>query len=168
MGTWPGVSDGSSHSDTGYRNTWDASLGQGGDYTGGPVSAALATPTPYAILPNPFLQEDVQRFFTQIDPVYPGLAPVWNGKATSSRPFLDPNFKLAYSYFRVGQYQTFGGYERAPQGGVYFAGEHTSTSYQGYMEGGASEGLRTELAVLKRLGIQVPASTLGRYALKTS
>jgi monoamine oxidase len=62
--------------------------------------------------------------------------------ATSSKPHLDPNLRLAYSYWRVGQYHRVAGYERVRQGAVYFTGEHTSIDYQGYMEGGASEGIR--------------------------
>jgi monoamine oxidase len=42
----------------------------------------------------------------------------------------------------VGQYTTFAGYERVRQGGVFFCGEHTSLGFQGFMEGGASEGAR--------------------------
>jgi monoamine oxidase len=40
------------------------------------------------------------------------------------------------------------------QGNVHFAGEHCSINFQGYMEGGASEGVRAAnevLADLKKL-----------------
>ena len=78
----------------------------------------------------------------ELDQIFPGLTPLYNGKATLSLPHLAPNFKLAYSYWRVGQYQAFAGYERNPQGNIFFGGEHTSVNFQGYMEGGASEGVR--------------------------
>jgi monoamine oxidase len=52
-------------------------------------------------------------------------------------------FGAAYSYWQVGQYTDFAGYEGATQGGVYFCGEHTSIEFQGFMEGGASTGKQT-------------------------
>jgi monoamine oxidase len=55
---------------------------------------------------------------------------------------LSSFFKASYSYYRVGQYTRFAGYEAAPQGRVLFCGEHTSIDFQGFMEGGASEGKR--------------------------
>ena len=74
----------------------------------------------------------------QIAPVYPGLS--WNGKATQSLPHRSPFFGASYSFYRVGQYTAFGGYEQVRQRGVLFCGEHTSVDFQGFMEGAASEG----------------------------
>jgi monoamine oxidase len=59
-----------------------------------------------------------------------------------------PDLLLSYSFWRVGQYQLFGDYGALPSGNVFFAGEHTSTDFQGYMEGGASEGVRAAKEVL--------------------
>ena len=77
---------------------------------------------------------------SQLATVYPGLS--WNGKATQSLPHKSPFFGASYSFYRVGQYTTFGGYEQVRQGGVLFCGEHTSIDFQGFMEGAASEGKR--------------------------
>jgi monoamine oxidase len=52
----------------------------------------------------------------------------------------------------VGQYTSITGYERVQQGNVFFAGEHTSIDFQGYMEGGASEGVRAANEILTALG----------------
>jgi monoamine oxidase len=52
----------------------------------------------------------------------------------------------------VGQYISFAGYEKAPQGNVFFAGEHCSADYQGFMEGGgAAEGARAAKEILGQL-----------------
>jgi monoamine oxidase len=48
----------------------------------------------------------------------------------------------SYSFYRVGQYTEFAGYEAVTEGGVLFAGEHTSINFQGFMEGGAEQGRR--------------------------
>jgi monoamine oxidase len=74
----------------------------------------------------------------QLTPVFPGLS--WNGKATQSLPHKSPYFYASYSFYKPGQYTAFAGYESVRQGGILFAGEHTSTDFQGYMEGGAEQG----------------------------
>jgi monoamine oxidase len=51
-------------------------------------------------------------------------------------------------FYKVGQCTGISGYERVPQGQIYFAGEHTSLRYRGYMEDGAQTGLEAALALL--------------------
>lgn len=148
-GAWPGTGDGNSYADTGYQNTWEVTRAQAGatgilvDYTGGNVAAALRPIVPYSdTVSNPQVATCARAFLKRIEPVYPGLSAHWTGRATLSTPFLDPNLNLAYSYWRVGQYTAFSGYERVRQGNVHFAGEHCSIDFQGFMEGGAAEGAR--------------------------
>jgi monoamine oxidase len=157
-GAWPGLSTGGTYADTGYQATWEVSRAQPGpsgilvDYTGGAGTAALATKVAFGTLASAGVSKDAGRFLGQIEPVFPGLSALWNGRATSSIPGFDPNFRLAYSYWRVGQYQRFAGYERVAQGNVFFAGEHCSIDFQGFMEGGAQEGARAAQEVLAALG----------------
>ena len=157
IGAW-GLGNGASYADTGYQNTWDVTRAQSGasgilvDYTGGNVTLAMATRVPFTTAANAQARADAQRFLGQIEPVFPGLSARWNSRLTSSIPHLDPNFQLAYSYWRVGQYTAFSGYERVRQGNVFFAGEHCSTDFQGYMEGGASEGIRAANDIIASLG----------------
>jgi monoamine oxidase len=66
-------------------------------------------------------------------------------------PARDPNLLCSYSYWRVGQYTAFAGYEGVPQGPIHFAGEHCSQDFQGYMEGGAREGARAANEVFHAL-----------------
>ena len=159
-GPWPAIGNGSTFADTGYQASWDASRAQAGahgilvDYTGGATTDAMNTRTSFTPIGSPGTQSDVTRFLGQIAPVFPGIGATWNGKATSSLPHLDPNMQASYSYWRVGQYAAFAGYEKAQQGGVFFAGEHTSQDFQGFMEGGAAEGLRCAGDILKHLGMK--------------
>jgi len=158
-GAWPGISNGASTADTGYQNTWDVSRGQQGprgllvDYTGGKVAASFRPTTAYSDASDNATQVNAyaSTFLKQLEPVFPGITPRWNGKATLSVPALDPNLLASYSYYRVGQYTAFGGYEKMRQGNVHFAGEHTSQDFQGYMEGGASEGVRVAQEILADL-----------------
>jgi monoamine oxidase len=156
-GPWPGISSGQTIADTGYQFSDDVTIGQTGsngilmDYTAGSVNEAMTPQVPYAFIPAPGVFTDAQRFLNQIRPVLPGLDPLWNGKAASSLPRLDPNLRLAYSYYRVGQYTRFAGYEPVRQQNVFFAGEHTSYEMQGFMEGGASSGKRVANEILTDL-----------------
>ena len=79
--------------------------------------------------------------------MFPGISQRWNGRATLDVPLSNPFLLGSYSYWKVGQYTLFSGYEKARQpdattGKCHFAGEHCSQDFQGYMEGGASEGAR--------------------------
>ena len=154
-----GISNGASYADTGYQNTWDVTRSQPGtagilvDYTGGNVAGSFAPSTPYSSSKtNPQVRAYAETFLNQIEPVYPGIGGMWNGLATLSVPALDPNLNCSYSYWKVGQYHTFGGYEKArqpfPNGPIHFAGEHCSQDFQGFMEGGASEGTRAAGEIL--------------------
>jgi monoamine oxidase len=153
-GPWGGPSNGNTYSDTGYQNTWEVSRAQPGTsgilvaYSGGNVSLGLKSTLPWANTSNSVVDGDTKTMLTQLEKVYPGITAQWNGKAAESKPFLDPNLKLAYSYWKVGQYQTIAGNERKAQGNIHFAGEHCSIDFQGYMEGGASEGQRAAQEVL--------------------
>jgi monoamine oxidase len=161
-GPW-GVSTGSSYSDTGAVNTWDVTRAQGGstgilvDYTGGSIAGGFTPSTAYSNASNnPQVTGYAQNFLRQIENVYPGISRQWNGRASLSVPALDPNLGLSYSYWKVGQYHTFSGYEGVRQGNIHFAGEHCSQDFQGYMEGGAEEGARAAGEILTDYGIPIP------------
>ena len=117
-------------------------------YSGGSVTDAMRTTQPFATATDAKVRDDAKTGLVQLAPVFAGLD--WNGKATQSLPHKSPFFRASYSFYKPGQYTTFGGYEAVRQGGVLFAGEHTSTDFQGFMEGGAEQGQRAagELADL--------------------
>ena len=146
-GPWPGKSNGSTYSDTGYQASWEVTRAQPGapgilvEYSGGAVTDGMRTASPFVTASDPGVRADAARGLGQLAPVYPGLS--WNGKAAQSLPHKSPFFNASYSYWRVGQYTLFSGYEGVPLGGVYFCGEHTSSDFQGFMEGGASTGKQT-------------------------
>jgi monoamine oxidase len=156
-GPW-GVSTGDSYTDLGYQNTWDATRAQGGatgilvNYTGGSVAGAFAPAAPYSnASDDQHVANYAKAFLSQLEVVFPGITKLWNGKATLSTPFRDPNLLNSYSYWRVGQYTSFSGYEGVAQGPIHFAGEHCSQDFQGYMEGGAREGARAAVEVFHAL-----------------
>jgi monoamine oxidase len=155
-GPW-GIGNGNSYADTGFQNTWDVTRAQDGatgilvDYTGGGVPLASFGGDPAD--PN-VVAGFAKTFLSQIEPLFPGLTAQWNGRATLDVPLSNPFLLGSYSYWKVGQYTLFSGYEKARQpdpvtGKCHFAGEHCSQDFQGYMEGGASEGYRAATEILQ-------------------
>jgi monoamine oxidase len=154
-GPW-GISTGTSFADTGYQNAWDVTRAQKGGtgimvgYSGGGVPLASFTgddddPTIVAGFARTFLD--------QLEDVFPGISSHWNGRATLDVPLNNPHLLGSYSYWKVGQYTQFSGYEGTRQpdvltGKCHFAGEHCSNSFQGFMEGGAEEGARAAGEIL--------------------
>jgi monoamine oxidase len=151
-GPW-GRSNGASYADVGYQNTWEVTRKQPAragilvDYTGGAVGAALTDTSPAGV------DAAARAFLAQLEAVFPGITPVWTGRATLSAPSVEP-FRLgSYSCWRVGQYTRFAGAEGARSGNCHFAGEHCSIDFQGFMEGGAAEGARAAAEILADLGV---------------
>jgi monoamine oxidase len=89
-----------------------------------------------------------KQFLSELESIFPGITAQWNGRAMLSTPFTDPNFLCSYSYWKPGQYSGFSGYEKMRQGNIHFAGEHCSQDFQGFMEGGAAEGVRAANEIL--------------------
>jgi monoamine oxidase len=153
-GPW-GKSTGSVYSDIGIQNAWDVTRAQAGatgimvDYSGGGVAGGYRPSTPYSNADtNPQVTTYAKAFLKKLEVVFPGVTAQWTGKATLSTPFRDPLLNSSYSYWKVGQYTQFSGYEGVPQGNIHFAGEHCSQDFQGFMEGGASEGIRAADEIL--------------------
>jgi monoamine oxidase len=172
-GIW-GIGNGSTYSDTGYQCTWESTRGQSGisgilvNYTGGSVADSMRLKHPYGDSNDSHVIADAENFLSQIEPVFPGISSKWNGRAASSMAHLNPLWNSSYCYWRVGQCHTIAGYERVRQGNVFFAGEHTSLDFQGWMEGAASEGVRAAKEVIltlknKRAGY-FPEPALRRFA----
>jgi len=152
-------STGSLYSDQPFQSAWDVTRGQSGttgilvEYPGANVAQSMGQSSPYSTTAtNPHVTTYAKQFLSQIEPIFPGITAQWNGKAMLSTPFTDPNLLCSYSYWKPGQYTGFSGYERVRQGNIHFAGEHCSTSFQGFMEGGASEGVRAANEILTDLG----------------
>jgi len=140
--------NGESFGDSGYQCTWEVTRGQPGqsgilvNYTGGDIALAMNQGT---------VEEKAQLFLGQIEPLLPGLAAQWNGKAALEYWPGNPWTQGSYSYWRTGQYTGFAGIEQEPEGNCHFAGEHTSIDSQGYLNGAVESGERAAEEVLRAL-----------------
>ena len=148
-------STGSLYSDLPFESGWDVTRGQPGstgilvEYPGANVAQSMAQSNPYSTTAtNKQVTTLAKQYLSQLEVIFPGITAQWNGKAMLSTPFTDPNLLCSYSYWKPGQYTAFSGYEKMRQGNIHFAGEHCSQDFQGFMEGGASEGVRAANEVL--------------------
>jgi monoamine oxidase len=108
--------------------------GQNGINVGTGTAAAQAA----ALLPN-------------LERVLAGTAAAFNGNAQRMHWPSHPFSMGSYAAFRVGQYQTIAGREiETVDDNLFFAGEHTSLEFQGYMNGGAYSGELAAKEVLKK------------------
>jgi monoamine oxidase len=156
-----GTGDGNIYTDLPFQNTWESTRGYTGatgllvTFRGGSEGVALGSGvnTPYSSSDSSnTVRKYAQDALAELEQPWPGVTPFWNGKATLSLPWKDPNLLGSYSCWKVGQYTLFSGYEGArqpfPNGRCHFAGEHCSTNFQGFMEGGAEEGQRAANEIL--------------------
>ncbi|MBV9718836.1 MAG: FAD-dependent oxidoreductase [Candidatus Eremiobacteraeota bacterium] len=157
---WPQPTTGQIWTTLPVQSALDYSLGQSGSdglievFTAADPAMLVTPPMPYArIADSAFVDWHVRRFFEQLDRIWPGVSSSWNGKATFGNAQADPNIRASYSCWLVGQCTTIAGHEARAQGGVHFAGEHTSVAYQGFMEGGAESGFRAADEILAGHGI---------------
>ncbi len=152
-GVW-GNGTGESYADTGYQEAWPVTLGQPGttgiinNYTGGDVSRLLNPTKPFSDTSDvnktvaASVRGAAKTFLSQVERIYPGLTAKATGKAQLSVWHVNPNAWGAYSYWTPGYCERYCTSERTPVRPVHFAGEHCSQDFQGYIQGGADEGIR--------------------------
>ncbi|MCU0675376.1 MAG: FAD-dependent oxidoreductase [Myxococcota bacterium] len=96
--------------------------------------------------------EALVGFVAALDTVFPGVAAA---RDEHHATFHWPGFawaKGSYACFAPGQFAAFHGAEAEPVGRLFFAGEHTSSDFQGFMEGAAESGVRAANEVAEALG----------------
>lgn len=152
--------NGYTYADTGFQQTWESSRAQPGrsgiltDYLGGTVGASFHAPSF-----GPASNDIVQRFLSQLEPIYPGVTRAFNGKAYLDFWKADPWHRGSYSYAGIGQFTSFVGIEPQREGNVHFCGEHTSIEFAGFMNGAADSGERAAAQILADLGLPNAAAT---------
>lgn len=82
----------------------------------------------------------VNQFLPDLDTIYPGTKKAFSKKTMKFCWVSNPYSKAAYSAFKTGQWSTIAGWEAVPVEQIYFAGEHVSSNFQGYMNGAAQTG----------------------------
>jgi monoamine oxidase len=155
-GIWSG---GMEHTQPNFE-TWESSIDEPGTaglvtvYAGGSGSTVFANPEPHTVAPAALATQIVGA----IDQVVPGTQAAYSGGAWLDYWPGDPWTRGSYAAYLPGQWTKYWGYAGIPVGNVHFAGEHTSTYSQGFLNGGVESGQRTAIEIMRKLGIRVPAS----------
>jgi monoamine oxidase len=140
---------GAAYSDAGFQLCWDNSRGQSGPlggvtlYSGGRPGLDVGRGTAEA---------QAARLLPGVEQTLPGVAAARSGPAARWHWPTYPFTRASYACYKPGQWTTIRGAEGAPVGNLFFAGEHCSLDYQGFMNGGAETGRLAAEAVLRRLG----------------
>ncbi len=137
-------------SDDPLFDTWDTSLTQRGHdglltvYTGGVAGTRYRATRAHGPAPAPIVRETLAA----LERAVPGISRDFNGRAWLDQWSEDPWSRGSYSAFLPGQVTGFLGAIARQEGGLHFAGEHTSVAYQGFLEGAVGSGERCAHEVL--------------------
>jgi len=128
---------GQTYTNLSFGCTWDSSRMQSlkmGSLTvfGGGNMVNQLCDTPTLELSNQYLND--------LEKIYPDSKISYNQKNVKFCWQQYVYNKAAYSSFKTGQWSTLAGWEITPVGNLFFAGEHCSLDFQGYMNGAAETG----------------------------
>ena len=145
-------------SDEPQYGTWDSTYGQSDPAPGSPVLTVYnggdeGATYPTDIARGPASRAIVDSVLANLERGVTGLSSAYNGKAWLSSWVDDPWARGSYAGFGPGQYTAYWGFLAKHEANVYFAGEHTSTHSQGYLNGGVESGERAARQVSKSLGV---------------
>lgn len=141
---YTGLSDG----DTGYQISWEVTRAQPGtegiltSFSGDQVAVAMN---------NKPLNQKASDLLDGLNLTFPGLKPLWNGRAILNYWPGNPWSKGAYTAHPVGSYTAYYGYAGVRQGNCHFAGEHASVQHSGFLNGAVETGQKCAKAILLAL-----------------
>ncbi len=142
-------STGYTFTDLEFQCCWETSRGQPGshgiltNFAGGNLGQHLNEGE---------LQDRATAFATQAERIYPGVRDALTKKVVRQHWPSLPFTLGSYTCFKPGQYSTLSEAIATPVGNMFFAGEHTSADFNGYMEGAAESGERAAKEVLAKIG----------------
>jgi monoamine oxidase len=110
-------------------------------------------------------EEVALRLLRGIERAYPGTLAQRNGKVSRFHWPTYPWTKGAYACYKPGQWTTIAGAEGLPVGNLFFAGEHCSYDFQGYMNGGAQTGADAAKAAMAAVSLPKAARRYSRREL---
>ncbi len=132
--------------DQSFQTGWDNSELQNGTaggftmYFGGTPGVQMGNGTP---------QSQATIHLPGFGQIYTGALQHLNGKVERYHWPTAPYVMGSYACYKTGQFTTMAGAERKPVDNMYFAGEHCSLHYQGFMNGGAETGRKAAEKILE-------------------
>ncbi len=142
-------STGYTFTDLEFQCCWETSRGQPGTHA---ILTNFAGGNLGLHLNEGEVQDRATRFASQAEQIYPGAVEAFTKKAIRQHWPSSPFVLGSYTCYKPGQYTTLGDSVATPVGNLFFAGEHTSADFNGYMEGAAESGERAAKEVLAKIG----------------
>lgn len=142
-------STGYTFTDLDFQCCWETSRGQPGthailtNFAGGDLGLHLNEGS---------LQARATKFISEVNQIYPGTTEAFTGQAVRQHWPSSPFVRGSYTCYKPGQYSTLAAWVAKPVGNMFFAGEHTSVAFNGYMEGAVETGQRAAKEVLAKIG----------------
>lgn len=133
-------------SDT-IQNGWDAGHLQN-DHKGATIYTAFSGGQQSLDLLNQPI--DLDKYYQILESI---SGKPYHGKRASSKTIwsADPFSLGSYACYQPQQWSTLAGLEIEPVGNVFFAGEHCSDAFQGYMNGAAQTGRLAALNLINKI-----------------
>ena len=142
-------STGYTFTDLEFQCCWETSRGQAGSHA---ILTNFAGGNLGLHLDDGELQDRATTFASQVERIYPGALDAFTKKAVRQHWPSSPFALGSYTCYKPGQYSTIADSVATPVGNLFFAGEHTSAEFNGYMEGAAESGERAAKEVLAKIG----------------
>ena len=96
-------------------------------------------------------QNEIDKYIGEMETVFPGSKKQYANKHAFAAWSTYPWVKASYTCPKPGQWNTAMLHTSEPIGDVYFAGEHCSVEYQGYMNGAAETGRVTAEQIINKM-----------------
>jgi monoamine oxidase len=142
-------STGYTFTDLEFQCCWETSRGQPGTHA---ILTNFAGGKFGEHLDDGELQDRAAAFVSQVDRIYSGAGEAFTKKAVRQHWPTSPFALGSYTCYKPGQYTTLADSVATPVGNLFFAGEHTSAEFNGYMEGAAESGERVAKEILAKIG----------------
>lgn len=95
-------------------------------------------------------EKRVNGFVDDLDKIFIRSKKKFKGKHVFVNWIEYPFVKASYACYKTGQWTTIAGHEAKPVGNFYFAGEHCSNNFQGFMNGAAESGRETAIQLIEK------------------
>ena len=130
------------------HNGWDNGHMQGDNigktgytvFLGGPASEGMASIVKQTDVTNKVPPAYAEQYAKTLETVFPGFEAAYGGDNYAAMWTNNPYVQGSYSCFKVGQWQSIMPHIATPIGKLFFAGEHCSDEFSGYMNGAAETG----------------------------
>jgi monoamine oxidase len=142
-------STGYTFTDLEFQCCWETSRGQPGSHA---ILTNFAGGNLGQHLNEGEMEDRAATFASQVARIYPGARDAFTKKVVRQHWPSSPFALGSYTCYKPGQYSTLADSVATPVGNLFFAGEHTSADFNGYMEGAAESGERAAKEVLAKIG----------------